>query len=106
MMETKKNSTYEKEIIKRQALEKLDKLLKAELKRLHDISPEKPLFEQFEILSDNNYFTPEEFEEVKGSITKLNQLSSNNPDIRGCSKKYLEITLKTRAIECPWKECL
>lgn len=105
-METKKTSTPERNIIKHQALEKLDKLLKAELKRLHDISPEKPLFEQFEILSDNNYFTPEEFEEVKGSITKLNRLSSNNPDIRDCSKKYLEITLKTRAIECPWKESL
>lgn len=106
MMETKETNTGEKGTIKRQALEKLDKLLEAELKRLHDISPEKPLFEQFEILSDNNYFTPEEFEEVKGNITKLNQLSSNNPDERDCSKKYLEITLKTRAIECPWKESL
>jgi len=101
-METKDNSTHERNIIKRQALEKLNKLLEAELKRLHDISPKKALFEQFEIISDNNYFTPEEFEEVKSNIVKLNQISSDNANERDFSINFLKTMLQIGAIEWPW----
>lgn len=101
-MGTNNLSTFERTKIKRIALYKLDQLIEAELKRLYAISSIKPLWENFEIRTDGDWFSLKELEEVKDNITNLNKLSSVDDEEREKAIKYLKITLQFRAIEYPW----
>lgn len=104
MMETKKTNSHERDQIKRKALEKLDKLLEAELKRLHDFSPKKPILEQFKIIPDHGYFSPEELEEIKGNIASYNMLSSSDMNERTKAIHYIKNVLTIKSFEWPWKD--
>lgn len=96
-------STYERNMFKRYALDKLDLLIEAELKRLYGISSDKPCFEHFQLNLGNGYFSQEELKEIKSNIKMFNKLSSSNKKQQEEAINYLEIALKIRAIECPWK---
>ncbi len=104
-METEKIYTYEeRRNIKREALAKLDQLIEDELKRLYEISPNKPNLEEFEICTDGDYFTSLELEEIRNNIAKLRKISSkNNEAERNEAIIWLKIALQFRPILWPWE---
>lgn len=102
-METNNLSTFERTKAKREALNKLDFLIEAELKRLYAISPDEPNLEEFEVCITSDYFSDNELEEIRENIAKLKKLSSKDEKEREKAKKFLKIILLCRPIICPWE---
>ena len=101
-MERNNLSTFEKTRAKREALDKLDLLIEAELKRLYGISPDEPILEKFEVCIDKHNFSAMELGEIKSNIAILRKLSSNNAEERKEATDWLSVALQFRAIAWPW----
>lgn len=103
-MEAKNTISYEERTnTKRKALDKLDLLIEAELKRLYAISPNEPNLDAFEICITTDSFSDIELYEISGNIANLKKLSSNDVKEREEAKKFLKIILLCRPIICPWE---
>lgn len=102
----KESKSYEELTqIKRLALDKLDMLIQSELQRLHDLSSEKPLLDDFKIVCPTDYFTVAEAKEVNKIIQCINTISAARTEVdRNKAIKFLEITLLTRPIINPWSD--
>lgn len=90
-------TTMEKTRIKRQALEKLDKLVQAELDRLFALSSRKAIYEQFELVIPDNYFTEEEIKLISPNIIQLQNIT---PPTNAIS--FLKTTISSRGLTDPW----
>lgn len=91
----------EQTIIKRQALEKLDKLIQAELDRLFALSSGKAIYEQFELNIPKGYFTEEEKEQISHNIQQLKNIKKKQTQLTDAIN-FLKTTIFSRGLTDPW----
>ena len=91
----------EQTIIKRQALEKLDKLIQAELDRLFALSSRNAIYEQFELVIPDDYFTEDEKKLLSPNIRQLENIKKNQTQLTDAIN-FLKTTIFSRGLTDPW----
>ena len=98
------NKSYaEKVAIKKEALNKLDRIIQLELDRLYALSPINPIYDQFELVNVHSFLSSEEIRSVRRNIRFLQNIktASNEAEQRD-ALQYFAITLLVRPIIDPW----